>query len=114
MNRAARAVVEQQPADQRLADAGDQLDRLHRHQRADDAGDGAEHADHFAAGRSASSGVVPDRGRRNVRAARHEHRDLPIEHRDGARDQRLARRLARLRRRSGGWRNCRCRRCTMS
>src|SRR3954451_12801860 len=37
-------VEEQQPADQRLADPEQQLDRLARLQRADDAGQHAEHA----------------------------------------------------------------------
>ena len=57
------AVIEQQAADQRLAEPGDQLDRLHGHQRADDAGDGAEHPDHFAGGQVRLVGGRRDRGR---------------------------------------------------
>ena len=38
------AVIEQQPADQRLADPGDELQHLHRLQRTDDAGERAENA----------------------------------------------------------------------
>ena len=89
-------VEEQQPAGERLADAGHQLDRLHRLDRADDAHQRREHAHRRAAlllglGVLGEQAVVAGR----LGAAQVEHRDLPVEADARARDQRLARRHAR-------------------
>ena len=89
-------VVEQQAADQRFADAGDQLDHLHRLQRADDAGQRADDAG-LGAGRHQSGrrrlgeqvaigGMEPPVGTRLVRL---QHRDRAVEAADSGGDQRL-------------------------
>ena len=46
----AAAVVDQEPADQRLAGAGDQLDGFHGHEGADDARNRAQYAHGLARG----------------------------------------------------------------
>src|SRR6266511_2956478 len=83
-------VVDDQPAHQRLADAGDQLDGLVGLDRADR---GAEHAEHAALG---AGGHHPRRGRFRVQAAvaravlGPEDADLPVEAVDRAPDVGLA------------------------
>ena len=89
-------VVDQEPADQRLAGAEDQLDRLGRLDRADDAGQHAEHAA-FGAARHQSG-----RRRLGIQAAvaravlGREHRCLALEPEDAAVDVRLAEQHARV------------------
>ena len=83
-------VVDQEAADQRLADAGDQLDRLGRLDHADDA---RQHAEHAAFGAARHQ---PGRRRLGIQAAiaravlGREHRRLPLEPEDAAVGVRLA------------------------
>ena len=89
-------VVDQEPADQRLADAGDQLDRLGR---LDDADDARQHAEHAAFGAARHE---PGRRRLRIQAAiartvlGREHRRLPLEPEDAAVGVRLAEQHARV------------------
>ena len=82
-------VVDHQPADQRVADAGEQLDRLVDLDRADA---GAEHAEHAALGaardhaRRRRLGVEAAVAGRVVGEGRREHRGLAVEAVDRAPD----------------------------
>ena len=103
----ARRRCRNRPA-QRLADAGEELERFGRLHRAHDADQRREHA-HRRAARLlellalAEQAVVAGR----ARVARIEHRDLPVEAHRGAGHQRLARAHARARSPRGASRSCR-------
>ncbi len=92
----AQRVEEQQPADERLAGAEDQLDGLQRLQRADDPRQHAQHAALGAARHQPRRRRLPEQAAVARPARRVEHRDLALEPEDRAVHVRLAQQHARV------------------